>query len=231
MEDRLPFYGLWFPPWFYEKYPHIKRNIENNVDRLTSSFDVYETLKDIANENFNGHQRNAKSRGQSHLYPVPKNRTCRDAGIADHWCTCNKETPLDVENDTVAEEVASFFVGHLNDILKDVTDLCQKIVFSKYNFLRRVQLLEEENSDQTQSKKFSSPESKKTHYFVGIETVPYNASFEMYMTSTSTNGTENKWEVRGGLDRTSRYGPYGNCVDDWWLSQFCPCYNITQRSK
>lgn len=216
MEDRLPYYGLWFPPWFYERYPHIKQNIENNMDRLTSSFDVYETLKDIVNENFNGAQRRATSRGQSHLYPVPKNRTCRDAGIADHWCTCNKEVPLKPENNTIAKEAANFMIDYMNDLLKDETKLCRKIVFSKFNFFRQVQFADEHNADDNE---------EKTHYFVGIETNPNQATFEAYLTvNKANNGTENEWELRSGLERTSRYGVYSGCMEDWWLKHFCNCY-------
>lgn len=80
IEENLPFYSIWFPNWFYAKYPHILKNLKMNEAILSSHFDTYETLMDILNENFNGSQRPWQARGLSQLYPIPANRTCKRAG-------------------------------------------------------------------------------------------------------------------------------------------------------
>ncbi|XP_050416804.2 uncharacterized protein LOC126830459 [Patella vulgata] len=47
LEERLPMMFLVFPKWFYKKYPQITQNLKINQNRLTTPFDIYETLKDI----------------------------------------------------------------------------------------------------------------------------------------------------------------------------------------
>lgn len=80
IEENLPFYSIWFPTWFYAKYPHILENLKMNEALLSSHFDTHETLVDILNENFNGIQKPSNARGMSQLYLIPANRTCNEAG-------------------------------------------------------------------------------------------------------------------------------------------------------
>lgn len=47
MEERLPFAYISFPPWFERLYPEAVNNIRHNARKLTSPFDLYETLKDL----------------------------------------------------------------------------------------------------------------------------------------------------------------------------------------
>ncbi|ODM93468.1 hypothetical protein Ocin01_13213 [Orchesella cincta] len=47
IEERMPLAYFTFPSWFRRKYPQAMRNLRKNVLRLTTPFDVYETLKDI----------------------------------------------------------------------------------------------------------------------------------------------------------------------------------------
>jgi membrane-anchored protein YejM (alkaline phosphatase superfamily) len=47
LEDRMPFFYIVVPSWFKQKYPAAWRNLNDNSNRLTSPFDVHETLKNI----------------------------------------------------------------------------------------------------------------------------------------------------------------------------------------
>lgn len=211
MEDRLPFYGIWFPRWFYEKYPHIEENIDGNLDVVSSMFDVHETLLDVAMANYNGKQRKRKSRGQSQLYPIRRDRTCREAGVAKRWCTCHKEKEVDPKNNVDASEASIFLVQYINRMLDDHKDKCQDITFSKYNFFRKVKFDEENDRN-------------GTHFFLNIETNPYNATFEAFMIVKMLNESTSSWTIKSGLlERTSRYDIFSNCIDSSWLKQFCPC--------
>ncbi|XP_014778566.2 uncharacterized protein LOC106875097 [Octopus bimaculoides] len=56
LEERLPFMFLIFPPWFRKRYPNLDRVLRTNANRLTTPFDIYETLVDILY--FDGQVRN-----------------------------------------------------------------------------------------------------------------------------------------------------------------------------
>lgn len=47
LEERLPFVMLVLPPWFKEEYPEVWANLGTNTRRLTSTFDIHVTLRDI----------------------------------------------------------------------------------------------------------------------------------------------------------------------------------------
>ena len=46
-EERLPGFIFVFPPWFEKKYPEGYANFLNNANKLTTPFDIHETLKDV----------------------------------------------------------------------------------------------------------------------------------------------------------------------------------------
>ena len=58
LEERLPYMFILFPPWFLQKYPHIRKNLEINAKRLTTPFDIFETLSDILK--FTGNNREVR---------------------------------------------------------------------------------------------------------------------------------------------------------------------------
>jgi hypothetical protein len=46
----INFYNV--PKHIKDKYPHIHENLQKNTERLTTAFDVYETLQDVLNSKF-----------------------------------------------------------------------------------------------------------------------------------------------------------------------------------
>lgn len=88
------FFGV-FPKSFKRKYPLAVRNFRRNSRRLTTHFDVYETLKDIANldgdvisnDKVKKRSEDLKERGGtmprgiSMFNEIPNDRTCDYAGI------------------------------------------------------------------------------------------------------------------------------------------------------
>lgn len=47
LEERLPFFSFTFPDAFKQKYADAYAQFKQNVDRLTSPFDVHQTLVDL----------------------------------------------------------------------------------------------------------------------------------------------------------------------------------------
>uniref|UniRef100_A0A0N5ACA7 Sulfatase N-terminal domain-containing protein n=1 Tax=Syphacia muris TaxID=451379 RepID=A0A0N5ACA7_9BILA len=52
LESRLPYFSIYLPENFRKKYPSIVANIQLNSKKLTTPFDIHQTLIDIANVSF-----------------------------------------------------------------------------------------------------------------------------------------------------------------------------------
>ena len=75
------------------KYPDIYTTLKKNTERLMSPFDVHETLKSVLH--YSGTQPgDVKQRGISFFREIPAERTCADADIAAHWCSCLTWKPV-----------------------------------------------------------------------------------------------------------------------------------------
>jgi len=63
LEERLPMMSFVFPQKFRNKYPDNMRHLVTNVDRLSTPFDLHETLQDILNPERLKDEPNLGSRG------------------------------------------------------------------------------------------------------------------------------------------------------------------------
>ncbi|GFN95060.1 hypothetical protein PoB_002156600 [Plakobranchus ocellatus] len=102
MEERLPYFGFLFPPWFEQKYPQAIKNLRTNTQRLTTPFDLYETFKDFLHFEGTG-VGDVNKRGISLFKEIPLSRTCKDADIAPHWCACLDWKDISAEDPQVKQ--------------------------------------------------------------------------------------------------------------------------------
>lgn len=236
LEERTPMFNIWFPQWFYAKYPHIENNLRINTVRLSSLYDVHETLHDIAEANFNGRQRDLSSRGLSQLYPIPTNRTCFQAGVPDHHCTCVSMAPLDTNSDTV-QYAAITLKNHINNILLDYEKICRK--YSLLKVIRAEQMavnkklaygvarykhrdsLANDSSRPTEEPIEELYPLEKLR--VAIELYPNNAQFEGVIQYDLAS--EKTFTVHGDISRLNKFGNQSHCVPKKSLQKFCACTN------
>lgn len=90
LEERLPFMFLLFPEWFLAKYPKFHKNLLINQYRLTTPFDIFETLKEVLELSTGSPVVGRPSPGISLFMEIPVNRTCEDATISAHYCACHR---------------------------------------------------------------------------------------------------------------------------------------------
>lgn len=99
------------PRSFQEKYPNEMKNLRLNSRKLTTPFDIHETLKHILNfdtdsDSGGGGRRKPSSpsstspppRGISLLKHISANRSCEDAQIEAHWCSCLNWIDINITN-------------------------------------------------------------------------------------------------------------------------------------
>ncbi|KFB36317.1 AGAP008326-PA-like protein [Anopheles sinensis] len=217
MEERQPFLIFILPTWFRGRYPAAYHNLRRNRLRLTTHFDLYETLKDVLDlRNLETGTLSTRTnelldakptpRGISLFLPIPTTRTCEDAGIAPHWCTCHEHKPLS-KTDRQVIQAARFAVNRVNHLLLDYPQ-CSVLHL---------------NSIEEASVGMSSDNITTQHKFSDINvrfvTKPGDGEFE----ATVRIDSNNESFLTGTVSRTNLYGKQSFCVDDYRLKLYCFC--------
>lgn len=217
LEERLPFLYILTPKSFQEINKEAYDNLKLNMQRLTTPFDLYETLSDLIDVN-NVNQSNisarssesfASKRGISLFLPVPSNRTCTSAGIEDQWCTCRSELPL-VKDHPKAVEAAKTIVKTINDLLKGSSQ-CAKLSLTDVVDVTEIQI--------GKTDKIKNPWREFT---VVVKTAPSEAVFEATLRNHITN---HRWEPVGAPSRLTKYGTQSWCTKNDALKPYCYCHS------
>jgi hypothetical protein len=221
LEERLPFVFFVFPQWFKDAYPTAVANLHKNAHRLTTPFDIYETLLDVLDlgkiENPSIQKRGeelekgkSKPRQISLFLPVHKSRTCSEAGINPHWCTCQISKPVPVA-DARIKSLSLTLVEHLNTLLKPY-GMCSQLQLEEVKSAS-VEYPLEHLSNKTKDKGLKD-------YVLVIRTTPGDALFEGTLRHYIGS---NKIKVIGVVSRINAYGSQSSCVTDFHMKLYCYC--------
>ena len=90
LEERLPFFAVYLPQWFKQKYPAKLNNLKVNSNLLTTPFDIYATIRELTC--LKPIEKNPKFplKSISLLEKISFKRSCNNIPISDHYCTCVK---------------------------------------------------------------------------------------------------------------------------------------------
>ena len=221
LEERLPFVFLVFPKWFQQEYAFAVANVRRNTRRLTSPFDLHQTLLDLLDPERVGQewvkQRTEelerlthKPRGISLFLPVPSARTCEEAGIERHWCTCQRSEVLS-RDDSVAINMSLVLVEHLNSLLEPY-GACSRLELAELKSAT-VEFPLEHLSNKTKDKGIKD-------YVLVIRTTPGDALFEATIRHHSGDSSVG---VTGVVSRINTYGTQSACVSDYHMKLYCYC--------
>ncbi|XP_043252164.1 uncharacterized protein LOC122397216 [Colletes gigas] len=210
-EERLPFIYIWIPQWFRAERPDAYSSLRANQHRLTSPFDLYETLRDVVSLS-GGKANQSPSCPTCHnllgARPVPFQRGCSDAGISSHWCACTPFKPAD-PHDPVVENGAQAFLKHVDGHVAAYRDkkgrrLCAKLRLKKLHHVDRA---------------IDVTNSTELVFFYMIQVTPGDAKFEVTVRYHENDTyTVSDHEV-------SRINPYASgakCLDRG-MKQYCHC--------
>ncbi|XP_013133443.1 PREDICTED: uncharacterized protein LOC106099430 [Papilio polytes] len=213
LEERLPFVNILVPPSFRETYVSAYNNLRINSRRLTTPFDLHETLNDLVDlKNIEDEKIRSRSnefyaykRGISLFLPIPDNRTCEMASIEDHWCTCHKGKKISKDN-SEAMEAAAHLVRQLNSLLSDHVQ-CAKLALSQL-----IDVTEMEVGTP------SVDEVGWREFMVTVETTPGNGIFEATLRQSKI-----EWTLAGTISRLNLYGDQSICIHNYQLKLYCYC--------
>ncbi|XP_003693232.1 uncharacterized protein LOC100866302 [Apis florea] len=217
-EERLPFLYVWLPKWFRDERPGAYRSLRANRNRLTSPFDLYETLREVLS--LSGGRANPAPgcpKCRSLLSgPVPRSRGCSDAGISSHWCACTTFEPADPRDPLVRRGLRTF-LEHVDNVLDRYRDkrgrrVCARLGLKKLHRVDRV-IDFERNRDSNGSRV----------YFYLIQVSPGDGKFEFTVRYHGENGTYTVSDH--DVSRLNSYASAAECLDRG-IKQYCHCLKM-----
>uniref|UniRef100_A0A0N5A724 Rhoptry neck protein 2 n=1 Tax=Parastrongyloides trichosuri TaxID=131310 RepID=A0A0N5A724_PARTI len=142
VEERMPLMAIYLPPSFKNKFKKAEENIRYNKNRLTSNFDIYETLLDIVNITrleVMEQQTYSKERGLSLFRNrISINRTCYESKIPENFCVCQQNITGEIVNNdhnqnniTLVEKIKNKLTEYLEEKLLSKKISCLK--FFQFN--------------------------------------------------------------------------------------------------
>ncbi|KAJ9592750.1 hypothetical protein L9F63_015588 [Diploptera punctata] len=197
-----------------------------NTRRLTTPYDLYSTLSDIIDlelleqdsirrRNKNLDKMKTKPRGISLFLPVHMSRTCEDAGIDKHWCTCQRSENLS-KDDSIAINMSLILVEHINSLLEPY-GVCSKLEFAELKSAS-IEFPLEHLSTKTKDRGIKD-------YVLIVRTTPGDAMFEATVRHYQGN---NSVGVMGVVSRINTYGSQSACVSDYHMKLYCYCKSLLQ---
>lgn len=229
LEERLPFLYFVLPDWFKEKFPMAHANLVDNNYRLTTPYDLHQTLLDLLDlERIEDKWIKARSSdleivtnnesipiGISQFLPIPLSRTCEMAAIEEHYCTCYKSQPVPIDH-PVVKQVANYIVFSINKKISEETG-CAYLTLKTVR--RAMALSTDPKADVKDSRKWNE-------FQISVETQPGGGVFE------SSVGKDRKgfWKVSGTISRTNLYGNQSHCISSKELKLYCYCVDLLKNS-
>ncbi|CAD6196464.1 unnamed protein product [Caenorhabditis auriculariae] len=223
LEARLPYLSIRIPDDVKRKYPKLYKSVLENSERMTTQFDVNESLNDIAWGRLAEPQEEPqKQRARSFFHPISPNRTCFEAEIPFGYCPCYSEVEAPRKDSREAAEV----------LLKELNTLLRRGKIEKENYKcaplslsevisATVQLPPATVVDDPQTGKNLPLTQLQLLYRVVLKTTsPSNAVLEGVVIH---DVKQDVWTFSGEVERNNRYGNSSHCVADRVLKKICHC--------
>nr|XP_006817646.1 PREDICTED: uncharacterized protein LOC102808095 [Saccoglossus kowalevskii] len=105
LEERLPFMSVFIPKKLRDLHPELYEQLQANAEKLTTPYDIHATFQHILNYSDD----TVSGKGISLFKQIPFSRTCEDAGVDTHWCTCLKWIPVSLSSMEVSTITQSIY--------------------------------------------------------------------------------------------------------------------------
>ncbi|KAH8294829.1 hypothetical protein KR018_003500 [Drosophila ironensis] len=216
LEERLPAMFIYLPAWFRQQYPEYASALKLNQNRLTSNYDLHNTLKHIIElgspEAPPLPRAHSCPKCQSLFMLMDQQRTCKDAGIPEHYCTCIPYKRIDAK---WAKRIAPLVIDRINEYLiaRNISEICWKL---KLNYVHKTEIKVE--LDKTFDD--STPLDVAT-YRTKFKVKQNSADFEA--TIVFNNITDTVDVHVPSISRLDSYAKVSNCVNDKTDKMYCIC--------
>jgi len=220
LEERLPGMFIKIPDWIAKEYPKIAQNLEDNQNRLFTPYDMHATLQHVLHfpetPEFLPYQR-------SLLNPISPHRTCEEAHINSHWCSCREQRPVNITFQV--NKGTELLVSELNSrIKKDGEGKCEELTLDKvlsveaYEYpSQMVSFLSSKDAD-GRIPRYSGVRQTVVEYQIQFSVSPGGAILEGDL--VKRDGVD--FQIGTHFSRLNSYGDL-NCMPKPHLREFCIC--------
>lgn len=234
LEERLPFFSFAFPDRFKREHPKFYQNfVENAVHgRLVTPFDINRTLRHILQLDTETPPPpfvHKPDRALSLFNPISKDRSCADAYIESHWCSCQHWNEL-TNYDNRAIKAALTVTDHINKLTSKYREICAPLQVGTISWAGVMEINQDlvrfKGSSDKDGYLGSFSDSKVPPiqiYQVKLVTRPGEGIYEA---SVRHNVTTNEYLVHTAeISRVNLYGDQARCIyeKDPELRKFCYC--------
>ncbi|XP_023239067.1 uncharacterized protein LOC111637735 [Centruroides sculpturatus] len=228
LEERLPFFSIVVPPWFQHVYPIAFKNLKANTDKLATPFDIYSTLMTVLHPSV-PKVGDIQRRSISLFSEIPLERTCANADIEAHWCTCLEWQDISVK-DRYAIKAGQAVIDFINNYTNQFSTLCIQLVLDKITRAEKLSpnqalLKFKKNADKDGFVGDFSDNTKVSEVIYQIQLVafPSKAKYEASVKFNIETKTFNVQERE--ISRINLYGNQPHCVYDTHpnLRKYCYC--------
>ena len=244
MEERLSMLSITYPPKL-ERYKKLVNNLRTNSQLMTSHFDLYSTFQHITtfpnlNENVHKHKY-----GRSLFTNIAKlNRSCSDAGVDNHWCSCLYYEKVDAAEDKHVLKIVQKIIDFINRRnAKVVPEMCDILRVKDIRTAGRRKPSTEMNQFQRTKTKGEGCDTcavvldKNKHFSRFVYTVTFSAYPTTFKDSVNPPAYEADAEVVVNTDgsvgvdidpeisRVNLYGDQPQCIAKEYphLRSYCVC--------
>ncbi|VVD00671.1 uncharacterized protein LOC126975740 isoform X2 [Leptidea sinapis] len=233
LEERLPLMAIRLPDALRRRHPHTQTSLEANVDVLTTAHDIHATILDAMDlrKYWNPYKINGAdlTRGLTLLEEIPKNRSCSEAGIEPHWCSC-----LSWENvspqEVIYTKTANALVDYINLITEYMRLKCELRTLTSIEWVMRQRVnngvltfVGAKDADGYVGKFGAKVPPSKENYQVKITVGPGSGVYEASMTYIVK---EDKFYLDSrDISRTNAYNNEPSCISEKHphLNSYCFC--------
>ncbi|ELT92777.1 hypothetical protein CAPTEDRAFT_140198 [Capitella teleta] len=224
-EERLPYLSLRFPPKFLRSHPDVAANLQKNSKRLSTPYDLHATFQQLLN--FNRSQ--TDPRAKSFMTEIPKSRTCAEAGVEPHWCSCLQWQRIS-SSDYIIHKTAAELVKAINSFSSKHRHMCAELrlhnITSAARFIATEDVLRFKKSLDEDGRLADLSDDMSVSdvlYQIAIGTEPNQATYEGIVTHHTHSNTFTVSYRQ--ISRTNRYGDQPHCVQKKHphLRPFCFC--------
>ena len=234
LEERLPFVSITVPRSFNSQ-PTLMKNLKDNVDMMTSHFDMYATLRHIISWPHITEKRKTKY-GRSLFSDIKSlNRTCAQAGIEAHWCPCLDFEVVDVTRDSTVYKLTTDTVKYMNNLNeKDAPGKCENLTLGRIIRAGRrkpsLDVLEFSSTYRDircDSCGVMKDKNVKVRYIYEVNFAVSPSDGEFEINRETSFGVYDRLKVVDSqqISRTNIYGDAPNCLGEHQrhLEKFCFC--------
>ncbi|UJR27753.1 hypothetical protein I4U23_009026 [Adineta vaga] len=233
LEERLPFMSFTFPKLFRQKYPKAIENLQKNLHRLTTPFDIHSTLLsllDMNQMNYN-EEHPVQQRNISLFHIIPAQRTCDDLNLEPHWCSCLQWKTISIADRNI-QQATKHIISFINAQLALVENhLCHQLelhsIHSAQMYRPNQALLRFSKSSDVDGRipKYDDKKTDIVFYQITFEANPSKGIYEattQYSTKSSSYNTDLEH-----ISRLNAYKSSASCIETSYshLRKFCQCNN------